>query len=142
MLLNRAAAGLVASSSPPPATLHDWWSYLGVAAAGGRIVADGDPTVLYRQHGTNAVGAPPSNRRRAIAALRRGPGVFMAVFRAHVAALQAQPGLLSPESRRILDMVAAGLSGGVPAKLKALTQGLRRQTWAETMLFRCWFLVG
>lgn len=142
VLLNRAASTLVAGSVAPPATLHDWWSYLVIAAAGGRIVADDERTVLYRQHGSNAVGAPPSNLRRAIAALSRGPGVFMVVFRSHVAALQAQPDLLSPASRRTLEVVASGLSGGLPAKLRALAQGLRRQTRAETMLFRCWFLVG
>ena len=142
VLLNRAAARLVAGSTAPPATLHDWWSYLVVAAAGGRIIADAQPTVLYRQHAANAVGAPPANSRRAIAALRRGPGAFMTVFRAHVAALQAQPSLLAPEARRTLDAVAAGLSGGILAKLKALGYGLRRQTTAETMLFRFWFLVG
>lgn len=142
VLLNRAASSLVAGSTAPPATLHDWWSYLVVAAAGGRVVADDQTTVLYRQHGSNAVGAPPSNLRRVKAALSRGPTVFMAVFRSHVAALQAQPDLLSPASRRTLEIVASGLSGGFPAKLRALAQGLRRQTWAETMLFRCWFLVG
>ena len=142
VMLNRAAAVLVASSRAPPVTLHDWWSYLVVAAAGGRIVADQQTTVLYRQHTTNAVGAPPSNSRRAIAALRRGPGVFMAVFRAHVAALQSQPELLAPASRNTIDIVATGLAGGPLAKLRALSHGLRRQTHAETALFRCWFLLG
>ena len=142
VVLNRPAAEMVAASIPPSSTLHDWWSYLVVAASGGRIVADQEPTVLYRQHGANAVGAPPSNLRRAVAALRRGPGAFMAVLRAHVSALQAQSGLLSPEARRTVDAVAVGLAGGPMARLRALRQGLLRQTTAETWLFRCWFLVG
>lgn len=142
VVLNPAAAALIAGSTPPGSTLHDWWSYLVVAAAGGRIVVDDEPTVLYRQHGANAVGSPRSNSRRAVAALRRGPTVFMAVFRDHVQALQAQPALLSAESRRTLDAVAAGLAGGPWRRLHALPQVLRRQSWAETMLFRCWFLLG
>ena len=142
VVLNPAAAALVASSVPPPPSLHDWWSYLVVAGAGGRIVADEEPTVLYRQHAANAVGAPLSTRRRAIAAMRRGPGAFMKVFRAQVTALNAQPGLLSPEARGVVDAVAAGLAGGPAARLWALRIGMRRQTWAETMLFRCWFLIG
>ena len=141
IVLNHAAAVLVAGSRAPPSSLHDWWSYLVVAAAGGRIVADDEPTVLYRQHAGNAVGAPPSNRRRAVAALRRGPGVFMAVFRDHVAALQAQPGLLSPESRRTLDAVCSGMAGGTLRRLRTFGYGLRRQRWAETAMFRWWFLV-
>ena len=141
VIVNGAAAALVAGSQAPGSTLHDWWSYLVVAASGGRIVFDPEPTVLYRQHGLNAVGAPPSDGRRAIAALRRGPRVFMQVFRNHVAALQAQPGLLSPEGRRTIDAVARGLSRG-PLRRVVLGHRLRRQTWAETLLFRCWFLVG
>lgn len=141
VLMNQAAAALVAGSEAPGSTLHDWWSYLVVAAKGGRIVTDPEPTVLYRQHGSNAVGAPPSDVRRAIGAFRRGPRVFMQVFRAHVAALQAQPGLLSPEGRRTIDAVARGLSRG-PLRRMVLGHRLRRQTWAETLLFRCWFMAG
>jgi len=143
VVLNRAAARLIASSHPPPATLHDWWSYLVVSATGGRLVADATPTVLYRQHGNNAVGAPASKRRRAIAALRRGPGVFMNVLRGHVAALREHPHLLSPDAAAALEVVEAGLQGGVTQRLAALQRcALSRQTWQETLLFRCWFLVG
>ncbi len=141
--LNAAAARLVASSHPPSATLHDWWSYLVVSANGGQLVADATPTVLYRQHGGNAVGAPASMRRRAVAALRRGPGVFMNVLRCHVAALREQPDLLSPDAAAALDVVEAGLQGGMTQRLAALQRcTLSRQTWQETLVFRCWFLVG
>ena len=143
VMLDRAAAILVAASTPPPPSLHDWWSYLLVAGAGGRIIADDAATVLYRQHGNNAVGAPRSKRRRALAALQRGPGAFMNVMRAHVAGLQAHRALLSPRGNVMVDAVAAGLAGGVPARIAALRKyELRRQTWAETLLFRCWFLIG
>ena len=143
VVLNRAAAQLVAESHPPPATLHDWWSYLVVSATGGRLVADATPTVLYRQHGGNAVGAPASKRRRAFAALRRGPGAFMNVLRGHVAALRDHPHLLSPDAAAALDLVEAGLQGGLTQRLAALKRcTLSRQTWQETLVFRCWFLVG
>ena len=141
--LNRAAVRLVAASEPPASSLHDWWSYLVVAAAGGRLVTDPTPTVLYRQHAGNLVGAPPSMQRRAVAALRRGPGVFMGVLRNHVAALRAQPHLLSPEAAAALEVVHAGLHGALRHRLAALRLcGLTRQTWQETLLFRWWFLIG
>ncbi len=41
---------------PPGAVMHDWWLAL-VAAALGKIVFQAHPTVLYRQHETNLVGA-------------------------------------------------------------------------------------
>ncbi|MBV8915777.1 MAG: glycosyltransferase family 2 protein [Acetobacteraceae bacterium] len=143
VVLNPAAAALVARSRPPAASLHDWWSYLLVAASGGRIIADPTRTVLYRQHASNLVGAPASIWRRARAAMQRGPGAFMAVLREHVTALQQQPELLSAEARRLLSIIDRGLRGGPAARLRALAlPGLYRQRWSETILFRWWFLVG
>ncbi len=143
VMMNRIAAALIAGSEPPSTSLHDWWSYLVVAAAGGRLIVDPEPVVLYRQHAGNLVGAPPSMGSRAAAALRRGPGVFMHVLRENVAALRAQPGLVAAPNRAVLDRIHRGLAGGPGARLVALgTPGLRRQTWTETMLFRLWFLVG
>jgi len=143
VVLNPAAAALVARSRPPAASLHDWWSYLVVAASGGRVIADPTPTVLYRQHRSNLVGAPASTWHRARAAMQRGPGVFMAVLRGHVAALLAQPELLSPEASRTLPVIDRALRSGPALRLRALRlPGLYRQTWSETMLFRWWFLIG
>lgn len=143
VLLNQPAAGLIARSRPPSSSLHDWWSYLVVSAHGGRLVTDSTPTVLYRQHRGNVVGAPLSMRQRAVAALRRGPDVFMAVLQAHVAALRAQPDLLSPAALAALETVHRGLRGGMRQRLAALRLGgMQRQTWQETLLFRCWFLLG
>ena len=82
VMLNRAAADLIAASRAPGATLHDWWSYLMVSAAGGRVLFDAAPVVLYRQHEANALGAPASFPQRALAALRRGPATFMNGFAA------------------------------------------------------------
>lgn len=142
VMLNPAAARLVAASQAPPGTLHDWWAYLVVSAAGGRILADDTQVVLYRQHARNAVGVA-SIWQRGLAAVQRGPGAFMALFRAHVQALREQPDLLSPAARTLLDKIAHGLADGVLPRLPLLAQpGLRRQTASETFLFRLWFLLG
>jgi hypothetical protein len=143
VMLNRAALRLLARSTPSPASLHDWWCYLLVTAAGGAIVQDDEPVLLYRQHGNNLVGAPPSTTRRAVAALWRGPTVFMGVLRQHVAALAAQPDLLSAAARADIARLDAALQHGWRARLAALRlPGLRRQNWPETLLFRLWFLIG
>ena len=143
VVLNPAAAALVARSRPPGGSLHDWWSYLLVTAAGGRVIADPTPMVLYRQHGGNLVGAPRSMAQRARAAIERGPGVFMGVLRQHVTALLAQENLLAPEHAAVLRTLDRGLSDGWLARLRALcVPGLYRQTWQETALFRWWFLIG
>jgi glycosyltransferase involved in cell wall biosynthesis len=143
VLMNRAAARLVADSHPPPGTLHDWWSYLLISAAGGRIVADPEPTVLYRQHGRNAIGASRSRARRALAAARRGPRPFMRDFAAHVAGLTDHATLLSPAAARDLAVLRRAVAGGWARRLEALRlPGLRRNHWTEGLLFRLWFLIG
>ena len=112
-MLNPEAAALVAGSDMPEGSLHDWWAYLVVSAAGGAMVTDDVPVVLYRQHGANAIGAPASRVRRAGAALARGPRAFMALLRAHVAALLAQPHLLSPAAAADLARIDTALRGGL-----------------------------
>ena len=144
VMLNADAAGLLAEAQAPAAeTLHDWWAYVLVSACGGAVVADDTPTVLYRQHARNAVGVPLSPARRAWAAFRRGPNVFMRTFRAHMDALSAQQELLSPAARESLALISDGLHDGWSLRLRALRHpGLKRQNWAETQLFRLWFMLG
>lgn len=144
VMLNPAAVALIAASNPPEGTLHDWWSYLVVSAAGGRLITDPVPVVLYRQHSANAVGAPHSMVKRGMMALRRGPDDFMQLFRRHVRGLVANPQALSPSARHDLTLLDRALSGGLLERLRAMrrVRGLVRQTWAETALFRLWFLIG
>ena len=143
VVLNAAAIALIATSEPPPKTWHDWWCYLLVTAAGGTVVRDDRGVILYRQHAENVVGAPASPPQRAFAALRRGPDAFMTVFRANVEALNAQPGLLAPQARRDLAVVARALRGGGIARIPALRlPGLVRNSPAQTALFRLWFVIG
>jgi glycosyltransferase involved in cell wall biosynthesis len=69
LMLNRPLRELI-GATPDRALFQDWW-YALVAAAFGRIVALREPTVLYRQHGANAVGA-----RDARLGFRRLPGAI------------------------------------------------------------------
>lgn len=142
VLMNREAMALMAERPAPLGSLHDWWSYIVVSAHGGRLIADNEPTVLYRQHDSNTVGAPRSSWRRAIAALRRGPEPFMRLLRGYVRALSEQPAALPPGAREQLTRIEWGLEGGVGRRLNVLRMpDFRRQTWLETLLFRVWFLL-
>lgn len=55
MLLNKYAK-IIAFPYPPYAPMHDWWIAAKVAKLG-KIVEIPTPTILYRQHMTNKVGA-------------------------------------------------------------------------------------
>lgn len=143
IMLNRPAAALLCASRAPVACMHDWWCYLLVAAAGGLILADREPVVLYRQHDRNLIGAASSRTRRAVSALRRGPSAFMTVFRQNIAALEAQADLLTPAAREDVARIARALQAGPWRRVAALrVPGLARQTLLETLLFRVWFLFG
>lgn len=55
VMMNRPLADL-ATPIPVEAVMHDWWLAL-VAATFGKVVYLDEQTILYRQHGTNSVGA-------------------------------------------------------------------------------------
>lgn len=143
MVMNRAAADLVARIPGPPGTVHDWWSYIVITACGGLVVIDPKPVVLYRQHRANLIGSPPSTLARAVAALRRGPGIFMTMMRRHVTQLAAHTEYLTDQARADIARIGDGLRGGVAPRSRALRcPGLKRQTELENMLFRLWFMIG
>lgn len=57
MVFNCAARDLlIALSDNGDPAWHDWALYQVVTACGGRVLYDPEPTVLYRQHSTNAIG--------------------------------------------------------------------------------------
>lgn len=61
MVFNDAARQLLLVAGPQPeAVAHDWWVYLLISACGGRVHYDPRPSLLYRQHGGNLIGANAS----------------------------------------------------------------------------------
>jgi hypothetical protein len=67
----------------------------------------------------------------------------MTLFWRQVAALQAGPPALPDETRALLAIVERAKRGGLRARTRALClPGFIRQTRAETLLFRLWFLPG
>jgi glycosyltransferase involved in cell wall biosynthesis len=140
LVMNAAAAQLVAEMGRPEGTVHDWWSYIVVSACGGKIIFDERPGVLYRLHKNNLIGSARPLPARAIAAIRRGPAIFMTMMRRHADALAAQASLLAPQARSDLRLVRAALHGGLLARLAALRcRRFRRRTLLENILFSVWF---
>jgi hypothetical protein len=143
MMLNRAAGELIDRGPVPEGTWHDWWAYVVVAAYGGTVIAGNTPDILYRQHSANLVGEPLGFWSRTLGAARRGRVPFMTIFWRHIAALQTGPAPLPEKTRKTLALIKRTNRGGFLARLKVLLlPGFVRQTWAETVLFRLWFLLG
>ena len=113
--LARAAAGLV-----PQVFAHDWWLYLLITGAGGHVIADPRPALLYRQHDQNAIGAGHGlhaqlTRKRAVL-----DGEFRQRLSENIAALQRCEGLLTPENRHVLAGFAQARNAPVASRLRRL----------------------
>ena len=143
LVMNAAAAALVATAGYPAGSVHDWWSYIVVTACGGRILFDERPQVLYRLHKHNLIGRAQPLHLRALAALQRGPMVYMTMMHRHADMLEEQAGRMPALARQDLRLVRAGLQGGLGAKLAALRcPRFRRRTALENLLFRWWFVTS
>jgi hypothetical protein len=143
MMLNRAAAELIDTTPVPEGTWHDWWAYLIVAANGGTVIAGDTPDILYRQHNHNLIGEPLGFWQRTLGAARRGRSPFMTLFWRQIEALRSGPLVLPEQTRETLTTIERARQGGLLARLRVLTlPGFVRQTWAENLLFRLWFLMG
>ncbi|AKP92594.1 glycosyl transferase family 2 [Achromobacter xylosoxidans] len=58
MVFNDAARRLLLQAGPQvDVAAHDWWVYLAVTACGGRVHYDPRPSLRYRQHNSNLIGA-------------------------------------------------------------------------------------
>ena len=65
MVMNRAGFELVrAAATLTDFVSHDWFTYLVISGAGGKVVYSEVPHVLYRQHGNNVIGANSSAAAR------------------------------------------------------------------------------
>lgn len=143
LVMNQQAALLVTAASAPEASLHDWWSYIVISAHGGRVIFDPEPQVLYRLHEKNMIGRAQPWPERAMAALRRGPHVFMTTMRRHAGALKGAQLAMPPEALADLTKVDAALSGGFSSRVGALRcPRFRRESWLENILFSYWFIKG
>lgn len=56
VVINNSARDILINKLPENALMHDWWIYL-VVSAFGQVIYDPNPSILYRQHASNVVGA-------------------------------------------------------------------------------------
>jgi len=56
MAFNSAFRNLLIRELPGQVEMHDWWCYL-LASGAGSVTFDPAPSLMYRQHSTNAIGA-------------------------------------------------------------------------------------
>ncbi|KMW59835.1 Alpha-L-Rha alpha-1,3-L-rhamnosyltransferase [Candidatus Rhodobacter oscarellae] len=124
ILLNAAAAQLAraavsAAQAVPGLPAHDWWLYQLVTGAGGLVIWDPEPTLRYRQHRSNQIGANKgfgATTRRFSAMLA---GRSRSWTDANLAALRGAAHLLSPESATLLEAFDRARRGTLWVRLTA-----------------------
>lgn len=130
MVMNRAAHALVREGARRTDFVsHDWFAYLLVSGAGGKVIFSDTPHVRYRQHEHNLVGA----NRGFGATLKRLQfalgGRFGGWIDHNMQAIAACRDLLTPEALAIYERFRAARLGSPLERLVNLKRsGVYRQT--------------
>ena len=130
MVFNRAARDLLRRAGDQVQVVaHDWWAYMVITGCGGRVHYDPYPTVRYRQHGDNQVGANISWGARLVRLRLLLKGRFRKWTDENIRALQTIRPLLTDENRAILDEDSQSRDGRLSTRLSGLWEsGVYRQT--------------
>lgn len=130
MVFNNAARNLLKTAGPHvKIAAHDWWIYIVVSGCGGKVLYDSTPSLLYRQHAQNLIGANASVRARLdrIGKLLRGH--LKTWNDQHIVAMQPIIPSLSQDSRSVFNrFVSARQRSLIPRVFGILRSGIYRQT--------------
>lgn len=130
MVFNQAArAVLVAAGADVKVPAHDWWTYLVISGVGGNVLFDPVPSLLYRQHGANLIGAGVGWVPR----IRRLRGMLMSQVRdfhdQNLLALKRIRDQISPQHLNCWNEFVQARQGNPLNRLLALRRsGVYRQT--------------
>ncbi|WP_435260121.1 glycosyltransferase [Thioclava sp. FR2] len=130
IILNDAALRLVRSTlaAARDVPFHDWWLYLVISGAGGQVICDPKPSLLYRQHEDNLVGQ--GEGFLASLKVKRGvwDGSYSQRIDRNIAALLRIKDVLTAENRDCLHDFAAARNGDFTTRLSLMRKsGVYRQ---------------
>lgn len=139
VVMNAKARELIVARLPVTGLImHDWWCALAVAALG-TLIFDRQPHVLYRQHGSNAIGGQANRLAAALAKFRvflRDPPTFNPIHAQAVAFREAFGSELRPADRCVLErLITSKRSLGARLSL-VLFGGVPRSRWPEGLMLR------
>ncbi len=109
---------------------HDWWTYMVVSGCGGKVFYDAYPSVRYRQHHNNLVGANSSWSARFMRIRMLWQGRFREWSERNIHELQRIRSKLTPENQKILDQFVAARDCYwlLPRLIGLKRSGIYRQT--------------
>lgn len=130
MTMNRAAFDLIKRSFAHGAPVtHDWWAYLIVTGAGGRVYYDPQPLTLYRQHGRNLIGENQSPTARARRIKMIASGVWKRWQDTQLDLIDKNVSELTPDAQATLERFRS-IRHASP--LTRLTSLKRSDVWRQT----------
>ena len=130
MVMNNAARDLlVEAGADVDVVAHDWWIYIVVSACGGRVHYDSEPSLRYRQHGDNLIGANAGLSARLLRIKMLFQGHLRTWTNQHIQALSPLLPKLPPANRRIYDrFISARQRSLLPRVVGIKRSGVYRQT--------------
>ncbi len=135
MLLNQAARELLGKIPvSAPVVSHDWICYLLISGSGGTVIYDAEPSVDYRQHGDNLMGANTTLHDRLVRVRRMFSGTFRQWNQDNVFTLRQCLDSLDERSRRTVMLFEDARQAGLPRRFYLLKKaGVYRQTTFGTV---------
>jgi glycosyltransferase involved in cell wall biosynthesis len=142
--LTRPARRLILENPPSRIIMHDWWFYI-VIVAFGKVIYDGFPSIKYRQHSNNMIGAATNIfqdfNRRLSRFIRSDGGIFGLASQA-MEFKRCFTWMLSEKQLELLNSIIDAKIHIVKRLQLALFSKFIRQRWGDTLILRILFLVG
>ena len=135
MLLTQAARLLVAQTpTHAKVVAHDWLAYLVITACAGRVFYDPVPTLLYRQHTQNLIGANTGLKARTQRLVKMFGGRFARWNAENIKILEAFEGQMKPAEHMAFIRFRQSRNAGLLARIKLIwASGVYRQTLAGNL---------
>jgi glycosyltransferase involved in cell wall biosynthesis len=133
MVFNLAAKRLLEAAGDVRVVSHDWWVYQIVSGVGGVVFYDPMPSLKYRQHGNNVLGANSDLKARLLRMDMILQGRLRKWNDTNLSALRVMLARLHPVSVRTMDyFVAARSERPLPVRLYYfLKSGVYRQSFGS-----------
>jgi glycosyltransferase involved in cell wall biosynthesis len=118
MVFNQQTRSLLLKAGRVEIVSHDWWTYMLVTGTEGKVIYDPEPSICYRQHDDNEMGANTGWAAR----LNRLSLLLIGRFREwnniNISALKQISHMLTEENRKVLEMFCIQREAGFIERLK------------------------
>lgn len=142
--LTRPARRLIVDYPPGRIIMHDWWFYM-VNAAFGKVIYDRFPSIKYRQHSNNTIGAATNLfqdfNRRLNRFIKSDGGIFGLATQA-MEFKRCFASMLTGKQLELVDSIIDAKAHIVKRLRLALFSRFIRQRWGDTLILKILFMAG